>query len=194
MSARFSLLRLPGFNLVKVRNLFTYLRARGSVGRVRVGGQSMLYAVLLLPTLMLVFGMAIDVGMLQMQQLRLRWAVDMATVDAATLVDAASYSRTGRIQLDPALAPAVARQYLYLNLARLGSSVGGGLGASAIARTADIAVVNQVPAHDPFSGAWLDRPAISIRIRAPYRMSVLPWLAYLGANQLTITSNAEVKR
>lgn len=154
----------------------------------------MLYAVLLLPTLMLIFGMAIDIGMLQMQQLRLRWAVDMATVDAATVVDAASYTRTGRLQLDPVLAPAVARQYLYLNLARLGSSVGGDLGANTIARNADIAVVNQVPARDPFSGAWLDRPAICARIRAPYHMALLSSIAHLGANQLTITSNAEVKR
>jgi len=154
----------------------------------------MLYAVLLLPTLMLIFGMAIDIGMLQMQQLRLRWAVDMATVDAATVVDAATYTRTGRIQLDPALAPAIARQYLYLNLARLGSAVGGDSGADAIARNADITVVNQVPARDPFSGVWLDRPAICARIRAPYRMSLLPWLAGLAANQLTISSSAEVKR
>lgn len=153
----------------------------------------MLYAVLLLPTLMLIFGLAIDIGMLQMQQLRLRWAVDMATVDAATVADAVAYTQTGRIQLDPALAPEVARQYLYLNLARLGTSVGGDLGASAIARDADISVINQVPARDPFSGAWLDRPAISARIRVPYHMSLFPWLGRFGAEQLTITSNAEVK-
>jgi len=164
------------------------------LGRSGKRGQSMLYAVLLLPTLMLSFGMAIDIGMLQMQQLRLRWAVDMATVDAATAVDAASYTRTGQIQLDPALAPAIARQYLYLNLTRLGSSVGGDLGADAIARSADIIVINQVPAIDPFSGGLLDRPAISARIHAPYRMNLLPWIVGMGASQLTISSNAEVKR
>lgn len=153
----------------------------------------MLYAVLLLPTLMLVFALAIDIGTLQMQQLRLRWAVDMATVDAATVADAAFYTQTGKVQLDSALAPQVARQYLYLNLARLGSSVGGDSGASMIARDADISVVNQVPARDPFSGAWLDRPAICARIHVPYHMNLLPWLARVGANQLTITSNAEVK-
>jgi hypothetical protein len=150
----------------------------------------MLYAVLLLPTLMLVFGLAIDIGMLQMQQLRLRWAVDMATVDAATVADAAVYTQTGRIQLDPVLATDVAREYLYLNLAKLGNSVGGDQGARAIANTAEIAVINQLPARDPFTGAMLDRPAISARIRAPYRMSLFPWL---GINQLTITSSSEVK-
>jgi hypothetical protein len=156
-------------------------------------GQSMLYAVLLLPTLMLIFALAIDIGMLQMQQLRLRWAVDMATVDAATVVDASSYGQTGRLQIDPALAPGTARQYLYLNLARLGTSVGGDNGAFTIARDADISVINQVPARDPYSGAVLDRPAICARIRVPYRMSLFPFLGGFGTNQLTITSNAEVK-
>ena len=156
-------------------------------------GQSMLYAVLLLPTLMLIFALAIDIGMLQMQQLRLRWAVDMATVDAATVVDAPAYGQTGRLQIDSALAPGTARQYLYLNLARLGTSVGGDDGAFTIARDADISVINQVPARDPYSGAVLDRPAICARIGVPYRMSLFPLLGGFGTNQLTITSNAEIK-
>ena len=156
-------------------------------------GQSMLYAVLLLPTLMLIFALAVDIGMLQMQQLRLRWAVDMATVDAATAVDAAAYAQTGRLQIDPALAPSVARQYLYLNLSRLGTSVGGDDGAFMIARDAEISVINQVPGIDPYSGVALDRPAICARIHVPYRMSFLPWLGRFGLDQLTVTSDAEVK-
>jgi hypothetical protein len=54
-------------------------------------------------------------------------------------------------------------------------------------------VINEVPARDPYSGALLDRPAICARIRVPYRMSLFPLLGGFGTNQLTITSNAEVK-
>ncbi len=157
-------------------------------------GQSVLYTVLFLPTLILVFGLAIDIGMLQLQKLHLRWALDMATVDAATVVDAASYTQTGRLRLDEVRAPAVAREYLYRNLVRLGSSLGGDSAATEIARSAEIAVTNQVPAPDPFSGVVLDRPAVSARIQVPYRTSFLH--IFLGRPDvlLTITADAEIKR
>jgi len=43
---------------------------------IRSRGQSVLYAVLLMPTLILVFALAVDIASLQMQKLRLRYAVD----------------------------------------------------------------------------------------------------------------------
>jgi len=151
----------------------------------------MLYSVLLLPTVLLVFGLAVDIGLLQMQRVRLRWALDMATVDAATAVDAIAYTRTGRLRLDEIQAVDLTREYLYRNLARLGSVAGGDAGALAIARQAEVAVTNQVPAPDPFSGVTLDRPAVSARIRVPYRMAFLG--AFIGQRNLSVTASAELK-
>jgi len=159
---------------------------------MRSKGQSMLYAALLLPTLMLVFALAVEVGSLQMQKLRLHWAVDMATVDAATVVDAPFYTRSGRLRLDESQATTIAREYLYRNLSKLGAGVGGERAAAAIAASADIAVVNQVPTRDPYSGAPLDRPAVCARIRVPYRSS-LPRLFPGFGGLLTITADAEIK-
>ncbi|TMF19727.1 MAG: hypothetical protein E6I31_13360 [Chloroflexi bacterium] len=82
----------------------------------RSRGQSVLYAVVLIPTLMLVFALAVDVATLQMQKLRLRYAVDLATVTAAMAIDSEYYSRTGRLQLDPTNAALTAREYLLRNL------------------------------------------------------------------------------
>ena len=43
--------------------------------------------VLLMPTLILIFALTVEVAELQMQRLRLGYAVDLATVSAATAVD-----------------------------------------------------------------------------------------------------------
>jgi hypothetical protein len=75
-----------------------------------------------MPTLILIFALAVDMAGLQMQKLRLRYAVDLATVTAATSVDAPYYSRTGRLQLDPSSAAATAREYLDRNLAGIPES------------------------------------------------------------------------
>ncbi|TMF87791.1 MAG: hypothetical protein E6I07_07005, partial [Chloroflexi bacterium] len=69
-----------------------------------------------MPTLMLVFALAVDIATLQMEKLRLRYAVDLAAVTAASAVDIEYYSRTGRLQLDPDAATATAREYLLRNL------------------------------------------------------------------------------
>ncbi len=156
-------------------------------------GQSVLYTVLLLPTLILVFALAVDVGSLEMQKLRLRWAVDLATVGAATAVDGAAYARTGRLRLDPEAATAVARGYLYRNLARLGTSVGGEAGATMIANEAEVAVINDVPARNPFTGATLDRPAVCARIRVPYRTGLMRGFGLPDHVQLTLAADAELK-
>src|SRR3981081_1679058 len=84
---------------------------------MRSRGQSALYAVLLMPTLILILALAVDMAGLQMQKLRLRYAVDLAAGSAATVVVAPFYSRTGRLQLDPARATAIAREYLARTLA-----------------------------------------------------------------------------
>lgn len=156
-------------------------------------GQSMLYAVLLLPTLILVFALAVELGSIQMQRLRLRWALDMATVDAATAIDAASYTRTGRLQLDQLGATTLTREYLYRNLSPLAPSLGGAQAALAIAQGAEIAVINQVPVRDPYSDAILDRPAVCARIRVLYRTDLLHVLPGLSSVVLTVAASAEIK-
>lgn len=155
---------------------------------IRARGQSALYAVLLMPTLILIFALAVDLAGLQMQKLRLRYAVDLATVAAATRVDAPFYTRTGRLQLDPATATATAREYLVRNL----TGMPGIESPAAIAAAADISIVNRTPAIDPYTGGRLDRPAVCARIRAPYRFTILGWI---GVNQveLSVAADAEIR-
>jgi len=155
---------------------------------IRSRGQSVLYAVLLMPTLILVFALAVDMAGLQMQRLRLRYAVDLATVTAATGVDAPYYSRTGLLQLDPDAAAATAREYLVRNLAGMPDIEA----PATIAAAADITIVNRTPAIDPYTGGRLDRPAICARIRTPHRFMLLGWIG-LNEVQLTIAADAEIR-
>jgi Flp pilus assembly protein TadG len=156
---------------------------------MRSRGQSVLYAILLLPTLMLIFALAVDMAALQMEKLRLRYAVDLATVTAATAVDAPYYSRTGRLQLDSAAATATAREYLLRNL----TGMPGITTPAPIAASADVAIVNRTPAIDPYNGGRLDRPAVCARIKVPYRFMLLGWLG-LNRVELSIASDAEIRR
>jgi Flp pilus assembly protein TadG len=155
---------------------------------IRSRGQSALYAVLLMPTLILILALAVDIAGLQMQKLRLRYAVDLATVTAATQVDAPHYSQTGRLQLDPEAATATAREYLVRNLAGM-RDVAAPL---AIAAAADITVVNRTPAIDPYTGGHLDRPAICARIRVPYRFMLLGWVGF-NEIEVVVAADAEVR-
>jgi len=155
---------------------------------IRSRGQSALYAVLLMPTLILIMALAVDMAGLQMQKLRLRYAVDLATVTAATLVDAPYYSRTGRLELDPASATATAREYLFRNLAGM-PDVAAPL---AIAAAADISILNRSPAIDPYTGGHLDRPAICARIRVPYRFMLLGWVGFNEVD-LLVAADAEIR-
>lgn len=155
---------------------------------MRRRGQSVLYSVLLMPVLILVFALAIDIGSLQMQKLRLRYAVDLATVTAATDVDTGYYSRTGQLQLDAEAAARTARGYLLRNLSGLADTPN----PTAIAAAADITIVNHVPALDPYTGMRLDRPAVCARIRVPHRFDLLGWIG-LRSVDLTVAANAEIR-
>jgi Flp pilus assembly protein TadG len=147
-----------------------------------------LYAVLLMPILILVFALAVDLGSLQMQKLRLRYAVDLATVTAASEVDRGIYSRTGRLQLNADTATATAREYLVRNLSGLPDTPN----PAAVAAAADITVVNRVPAIDPYTGMRLDRPAVCARIRVPHRFDLLGWIG-LRSVDLMVAANAEIR-
>jgi hypothetical protein len=155
---------------------------------MRSRGQSVLYAVLLMPTLILVFALAVDMTSLQMQKLRLRYAVDLATVTAATAVDGRYYSQTGRLRLDPVLATSTTREFLRRNL----SGMPGVAAPAQVAAAADITVINQTPGADPYTHARLDRPAVCARIRVPYRFLVLGWIG-LHVVDMTVAADAEIR-
>jgi hypothetical protein len=155
---------------------------------MRSRGQSVLYAILLMPTLILVFALAVDMTSLQMQTLRLRYAIDLATVTAATAVDQRYYSQTGRLRLDPALATSATREFLIRNLA----GMPGVARPAEVAAAADITIVNQTPAADPYTRARLDRPAVCARIRVPYRFLLLGWIG-LHVVDVTVAASAEIR-
>jgi hypothetical protein len=144
--------------------------------------------VLTFPVLLLIFAFAIDLGLLQLDNLRLRYALSLSTVTAATNVDEAFYSATGKLRLDPATAIPAARRSLDENLAGLPVPID----PSRLAADAEFTIVNQVPGRDPFSGSILDRPAICARLRVPHRFTMLGWIG-LSQVQTTITADAEIR-
>ncbi len=123
----------------------------------------MLYVIVLSPVLLLGTALATEAGALQMQKQRLQSAVD-ATVVAA----AASAAQAGAAaHLDPQRAETVARELLLDNLGPLAQTFSG-TSAAALARTADVAVIVDTPAPDPFdSGAVVRRPTLEVRVRVP---------------------------
>jgi hypothetical protein len=150
-------------------------------------GQSVLYVVVLMPVLLLVLAISLQVALLQLDALRLRSAVDLASVGGAAVVDAGYYGRTGRLRLDPRGAAVAARAILARNL----SGVAAGRDATL---SAEIAVLNDVPARDPYSGAQLDRPAVCIRARLPVAAGLLRLAGAPAWISLTRTADAELRR
>jgi len=151
-------------------------------------GQSVLYAVLCFPVLLLIVAFAIDLGLLELDNLRLRYALSLSTVTAATNVDHVYYTANGRLRLDPDTAIPAARRSLYENLSGLSQPIE----ASNLAANAELTVVNRVPARDPYSGSTLDRPAICARLRVPHRFMMLGWIG-LSQVETTITADAEIR-
>jgi uncharacterized membrane protein len=156
-------------------------------------GQSTLYAILLMPMLLMVVALVADVGSLQVDRTRLRWANDMALVDAVTEIDSAQYAATGQIQLDPA-AQQVYRNYLVPNLAPMRGVMADGATPESVAANAEFAVVNSVPATNPFNGHRLDRPAVCARLRMPIKTGLLTLAGLQAAQTLTVTGDAEIRR
>ena len=91
-------------------------------------------------------------------------------------------------QLDPAAATATAREYLVRNLAGM-RDIADPL---AVAVAADITIVNRTPAVDPYTGGYLDRPAICARIRVPYRFMLLGWVGF-NEVELVVAADAEIR-
>jgi uncharacterized membrane protein len=155
-------------------------------------GQSTLYAILLMPMLLMVLSLVADVGSLQVERVRLRWASDMALVDAVTEVDSVHYAGTGEIRLDPGAA-LVYREYLVANLDSMRGVMTDGATPASVAAAAEVAVVNIVPAANPFNGHRLDRPAVCARFRVPLKTGLLSLAGLRSSQTLTIAGDAEMR-
>lgn len=128
-------------------------------------GSSVLYVIVLSPVLLLGVALATEAGALQMQKQRLQSAVDATAVAAA-----ASAAQAGSAaHLDVARAESVARELLLDNLTPLAAAIGD-TPPAALARSADVAVIVDTPAPDPFgSGVVVRRPTLELRVRVPLR-------------------------
>jgi len=154
----------------------------------RARGSSVLYVIVLSPVLLLGIALATEAGGLQMQKERVRSALD-----AAVVVAAASASRAGAAaRLDTARAEAVMRAVLRDNLAPLQSAFAGAT-AQTIAQDADVAVVTDVPAPDPFGNGTLRRPTLEVRVRVPLRTGLFTAAGLAPSVTVTLVASAGLR-
>jgi len=158
--------------------------------RARCRGSAVLYAVVLSPVLMLGLALAVQLGALQLERQRVRSAVDEAAVTAAAAA-AVSGASAG---VDRARAAALLRGALATALRPLEGELGGA-GADVVAAGAEVAVLDEVPAPDPFAtGAVVRRPAIEARVRVPLRTGLLRVAALPPTLTVTVVTGAELRR
>lgn len=157
--------------------------------RRRERGSSVLYVVVLSPVLLLSMALATEVGGLQMQKERIRTALDQSAVVAA----AAAARAGGGVEIERARAVGVMREVLAENLAPL-SSAFDGTSAAAIARSADVAVVTDVPAPDPFdSTAVVRHPSIEVRVRVPLHTGLFVAAGLPPTETVTLLATAALR-
>lgn len=158
-------------------------------GRAGERGSSVLYVVVLSPVLLLSLALATEAGGLQMQKERLRSALDQSAVVAAA---AASRAGSG-VTIDNARAVAVMREVLAANLAPLATTFAHA-SAAGVARSADVAVVTNVPAPDPFdSAATIRHPSIAVRVRVPLHTGLFVAAGLPATVTLTLTASAALR-
>lgn len=164
---------------------------RSHRGRGAERASSVLYAIVLSPVLLLGVALAVQLGALQLERQRLQSAVDEAVVVAAGREARASSQGVG---LDASTATASFRLALAENLAPLAGHLAG-VDVAAVARAADVRVITDVPAPDPFgSGGLLRRPTIEARVRAPVRSGMLGLAGLPSRLVVTLTSSADLRR
>jgi Flp pilus assembly protein TadG len=157
--------------------------------RGRERGSSVLYVVVLSPILLLSMALATEAGGLQMQKERVRSALDQSTVVAA----AAAARAGGGVSIDRVRAVAVMREVLAANLAPLASAFAG-VSAATVARTAEVAVVTDVPAPDPFDPATVVRhPSLEVRVRIPLHTGLFVAAGLPPTETLTLISSAALR-
>lgn len=153
-------------------------------------GSAVLAAVVLSPVLLLSLALAVQAGALQLERQRVRSAVDEAAVTAAAGAATAGAAAT----VDHARAAALLREALATALRPLEGEMGGA-GADAVAGAAEVAVIDEVPAADPFAdGAVVVRPAIEARVRVPLRTGLLRIAAVAPTLTVTVVSGADLRR
>jgi uncharacterized membrane protein len=156
----------------------------------RQRGSAVLAAVLLSPVLMLALALAVQAGALQLERQRVHSAVDEAAITAASGASAAGAAAA----VDHARAAALLREALAAALRPLEGELSGA-GADAVAAGAEVAVIEDVPAADPFTpGAVVLRPAIEARVRVPLRTGLLRVAAVPPTLTVTVVSGADLRR
>ena len=153
-------------------------------------GSSVLYVIVLSPVLLLSIALATEAGALQMQKQRLRSALDASVVVAA----AAAAHAGGAARIDVARADSVARDVIADNFTPLAAAFGNDTTALALARDADVAVVVDVPAPDPFdSGAVVRRPTLEVRVRVPLRTGLFAAAGLPRTVTVTLVASAGLR-
>jgi hypothetical protein len=153
-------------------------------------GAAVLYAVLLTPVLLLGLTLAVAAGALQLERQRVRSAADEALVAAAAAAAGAGDTAT----VDPVRAAAVTRRALADALRPLEAEMAAG-GAAAVADAAEVAVIDVVPAADPFvPGVVVRRPSVEARIRVPLRTGMLQLAAVAPVVTVTVVAAADLRR
>lgn len=160
--------------------------------RPRSSGQAMLVTILMVPTLLLVLVLVVQLALIVAERQRLQAALDLAALAGTAMVDGTRYGHSGQMQLDPLRATQEARAILERNLG-FGNSPDVAP-AVQVAAAAEIWVVNDVPARDPFSGLVLDTPAIAIRVREPFHAGLLNLAGVTPRLVLTVSTDAELRR
>lgn len=152
-------------------------------------GSSILYVVVLAPVIFLCLALALESGALQLEKERLRSAADVAVEAAANRLS----SVNGGVHLDVADADAVVREALLDNLQPLAGEIVGESPAD-VAASAQLEVVTDVPAGDPFSeGRVLLRPTVEILLDVPVRSGLLSVAGLPPVLHMTIESSADLR-
>ncbi len=153
-------------------------------------GQVAVYAIVLFPLLMLTLALVLAVGSLEDLRTRLRAQLDMAALVATQVLDPAGLAAGDPPRLDPAVAEALAREYLARNLAATDALLAAS--ANDIAASAEV-VVSNAPGIDPITGASNTAPTVSIRIAAPARIPLLGLAGLAPVVTLTIDGSAAAR-
>ena len=153
-------------------------------------GSAVLYAVVLSPLLLVGLALAVQLGALQVERQRVHSAVDEAAVTAAATAAVAGVTAG----VDHPRAAALLRSALAGALRPLEGEMAGA-GADAVAAGAEVAVIDEVPAPDPFApGTVVLRPSIEARVRVPLRTGLLRIAAVPPTLTVTVVSGADLRR
>jgi len=144
------------------------------------GGALALLTVLLLPLILVVLAGVLELGALRVVAERARVAADLATITAVNDQDDVELARTGSLR-PSADAERVAREMFALNIEPFGSSLAAT--PSAIAASADVAVLAGRGATDPRSGLVYAGPTVRLAVDLPVRT---PAFAALLARPITV--------